>query len=332
MKKSLGHWVPQTYLNRFAIDPLVKHPKIFKYRKNGKIFPDNISKVASKKNFYIFTDKKTKEESADLENAFSQLEGEYKISSDKLLLNKNFNKFENRDRAVMSEFLAYSFVRTPAFIDRIRTLVLEVFKLHILADNEKEKTQLFEKLKKEFPAMTDDEAIKNINEFYSNTDQLKLKGGKWYFLKMALRQSTLLKKMAYEKKWHILIAEGNDFFITSDNPLVIQASRDFPVLQNAGFMNGTIILTLSPKIALLLRNNPSLSDVINLTKDQVDSVNKSVMKNSDDCIFSNINSEQLLSDYLSVLKDRKEAVTVRKHKFAPYVFMQSRSHFDKEIF
>jgi len=332
MKKSLGHWVPQTYLNRFAIDSSAKYPKIFKYRKNGKLFPDNVSKVASKKNFYIFTDKKTKEESTDLENTFCRLESEYKISSDKLLLNKDFSKFENRDRIIMSEFLAYSHVRTPAFIDQLRALTMETFKLSAARITESEKLKLLEKLKKEFPTITEEEARKSIDKFPNSLDNLKLIGGKWYFLIKAIKQAPQLAKMAFEKKWHILIAEGNDVFITSDNPLIIQASRDFPILQNAGFKYGTIILTLSPKTALLLRNNPSLPDVIKLTKDQIDSVNKSVIKNSDDCILSNINSEQLLSDYLFVLKDRKESVSVKKHKFAPYVFMQGRSHFDKEIF
>lgn len=329
MKKSLGHWVPQTYLNRFAIDTLARRLKIFKYRKNGKIFPDNIRNVASKKSFYIFKDKNTKEESAGLENAFCELEGEYKKASDKLLQGK-FNNFNNRDKIIMSEFIAYSYVRTPAFIDYVRILTFEKFKLDVPQLIKKEGA--LGELKRAGFKISEEEAQKIIDELPENLDNMKLEGDKWYFLTKALNQAPRLARMAYEKNWHILIANTNSAFITSDNPLIIWASRDFPIPQNAGFKYGTIVLTLSPKVSLMLRNCLLSDNVIGLTENQVDAINSSIMKNSDDCILSNIKSEKINTNYLFELKNRKGAVSVVKHKFVPYVFMQSKANFDKEIF
>jgi hypothetical protein len=154
---------------------------------------------------------------------------------------------------------------------------------------------------------------KNYNISYKNRD---------YFIANGIEMSNELANIYFgSKEWHLFVSDSERVFITSDNPISIYRPVFVPKSLNAGLGNGTLLLPISPKLAICLRDRPCKSQKLSLTAEKVDAINMNTMLFSRNNIFSNIKSKKIHQSYKKYGNKKFVKSTVRRMKWAPYILM-----------
>jgi hypothetical protein len=84
-------------------------------------------------------------------------------------------------------------------------------------------------------------------------------------------------------------------------------------------MYGTVLITLSPLLCLLIKYRPLKEKIIQITREQTDSLNKSVMLKSGNFVYSNISSKDIKNIYDDIPVGQDREVIVKKIKNTPYI-------------
>src|ERR1019366_636482 len=71
--RSIHHFVPQSYLRRFAIDG--KPSQVFAYEIGKDPYATNTKNIAGQRDLYTFNDVGSKGETAELEEVFADIDG-----------------------------------------------------------------------------------------------------------------------------------------------------------------------------------------------------------------------------------------------------------------
>jgi len=92
-----------------------------------------------------------------------------------------------------------------------------------------------------------------------------------------------------------------------------------PFNLNSGFMYGTVLLTLSPSLCLLIRYKPLKEKIIQVSRVQIDSINKSVMLRSGNFVYSNIASKSIKHIYDDIPVGQDREVIIKRIRNTPYI-------------
>lgn len=314
------HYVPQFYLDDFSIEgPDNKDPHIYQYMKD-KIVPARIKDVASEKHFYTFKNKETGEPNREIDDFFTKIESNASSPLKKIIKGETLD-LTDQEFEHLSIFFAVLAVRTPGFIKAQESFAGEAIKEFYALDSMNK-----EKLKKRYDevgiAFTDQELDEQQKFILEKNYTVSFNDSRAYFLGNGLKVACELAEWYYQRKhWHLIISDSPTVFVTSDNPISIYRPIYVPPVQNAGYGNGTLLIPISPKYALLLRDLPLKQKIIKLSSQKIININKNTMQFSDNYIFSNLESKKIFDLYKSVGNKKFQKTNVTRMTRAPYVFM-----------
>ncbi len=321
MKTAIHHYVPKCYLDNFLCEK--SKNKIYGYKRGGEIIKSNIKNIAAKNNLYTFIDKTTGEKINTVEEMFGIIEGAACPVIKKIITNQNLNLID-ADRGAIAQFTAFLVTRNLYFKDQQKRITTELIK-QISIERAKHKGSYKQSFKDAGITFKNEKEFEDLRASVLNFDKhfkVNISGGDGYFMKVAVSIAMELTYTLYFNKWHLLINNGSRVFITSDNPVTLWGLKSVPKQFRSGFKYASILLTLSPNTALLIRNNLLSKTIITLNREKIDYLNQSIMKGSDKFIYANQKSKDLYTKYLDLSKHPNQ-VEVHNIKWAPYIITQS---------
>ena len=318
-KTEKHHYVPRCYLKNFSFDK--KEKLVYAYQRKKPIITTNIKDIAAKKNLYTFLDKTTGKKTDIVEKMFGALEAAACPVIKKIVKTKNLN-LDEKEKGVLTQFIAFLATRTPSFNAWQKNMNIEGRK-QLMIERARNKNRLrisFERAGIKFKNEKELEDMRNSILDFDKHFKVEFKGGKGYFFKVAAESAMeLLTPILFNKNWHLLISNASRIFITSDNPVTIQKVKGVPFQFNSGFMFGTVLITLSPSLCLLIRYKPLKDEIIQINRAQVDSINKSIMLKSGNFVYSSISSKDIKNIYDDIPVGRDRDVIIKKIKNTPYI-------------
>lgn len=323
------HWVPQFYLRYFVANN--EKDQVYMYQHGNKSVIVNVAGIATKKELYTFEKHDGGGKTRMMEGVFSEHEGMVATVMNKILENEELPEDEN-DRSHIAAFVSMLRVRGPSFTDWLKNMEIEHIKLL-----QQIKAEHPDSLKKEFKeagiTFSTEEEFEEMRNFMRDPSRftIEMTGGKGHYFKQAMELGEdFYNILMLDKSWHLLVAPQKRHFITSDNPVVIQELHDCPPQLAGGFLNGTILLTISPKYCLAFRRIPLQYSKIVLNREDVNHINKSIANAARKQLYSHLDSKDitiLCNEYLS--GDESRVSIKRLANLAPY-FMSSGIHQFKE--
>ena len=230
------HYIPQSYLNRFAINGELV---VFDFLQEHK-FATSSQNVAHIRDFY-YTEVNDPANENIVESYFSKIEGSAKGVIDEFV--KTMQPPNKKDWNVLSEFIAGMYVRIPHF--RFQHLEIAESLLKVLGKNARANSKFSESLQMETGKTTQlSEGFSDYNvAIHQNEYVLTM-------LKLIPNVTAVINQMTPS----LLISYGTSKFITSDNPVILFDPKPKPY-RGSGWLTETIevYFPLSPLTCLVLR-------------------------------------------------------------------------------
>ena len=120
-----------------------------------------------------------------------------------------------------------------------------------------------------------------------------------YFMKTQLELVEPIANIFLNKHWSLLESDNTEVFLTSDHPVVLLPSPHHRPGMQVGYIDGRVLLPLSPNIALLLSNEFLSNDIIKVNSDKMLEYQWYTITRSYKQVFSNI-----LSDHFQTVLER----------------------------
>jgi len=317
-KTEKHHYVSRCYLKNFTFDK--KGSLVYAYQRKKPVIKTNIKNIAAKKNLYTFLDKTTGKKTNIVEEMFGVLEAAACPVIREIMRTQELN-LDEKEKGALAQFIAFLATRTISFDAWQKNMSMGMQKQLMLetARNQGHLKASFEKVGIKFK---NEKELEDIRQSILNFDKhfkVEFKGGEGYFFKVAAELAMELTQILFNKHWHLLISSTSRIFITSDNPVAIQKVKGVPLQFNSGFMYGTVLLTLSPSLCLVIRYRPLRKKIIHINRAQVESINKSIMLKSENFIYSNISLRDIKNIYDSVPEGQDREIIIKKIKNTPYI-------------
>ncbi len=324
------HWVPQFYLKHFAATG--SDEQLYMYQSGINPLLVGIANIAASKDLYTFRESEDGKKTRVMEGIFSEHEGTIAPVLTEIIKSENLPTIE-KDISDVAVFVSLLRVRGPSFNEWLRNMDVEHLKLlqKIQAEHPDSLRKSFEKIGVIFSSDKEfDEKRKFMLD--PNNYSIEMKGGEEHYFKQAMELSKdIYNILMREKSWHLLVAPSNRHFITSDNPVIIQEPDDCPPQFAGGILNGTVLLTISPKLCLAFRRVPLSNQNIMLDREDVNGINRSIASVGRRQLYSHLNSKDLAILCNEHLVGNESRVSIKRlAPFAPYYTAQSISQF-KEV-
>ena len=287
----LHHFVPQFYLENFAVSPT--KPALWVYRRTSKPQKLPIDSIAAMQRFYEVTIAATGEKSEILEHIFAQLEGQMKPLIDRLLAANSSVSFTAEELSLFSYFMALLYVRGRSFRAKVNNLRCELLKRHL--KNEAKDPDTFQALAARAGYDLDHETLEDMRHSLSQFDDhftLTIKRGEdTEFLQIMFDIAKRISSSIFYKTWN-LYESTDKIFVTSDNPVTVMQPVNTPPSEIDRFITGIVALPLSPLRCLLLEPGRVVRRLPVSTVDRptVNNINRSTMFNAHREVYSRFRS------------------------------------------
>lgn len=318
LKAEQHHYVPQCYLKSFSFGE--KESLVYMYQRKKPIIATNIRNIAAKKNLYTFLDKTTGKKTNIIEEMFGILEAAACPIIRKIVKMQKLD-LDEKDKGVLAQFIAFLATRTISFDAWQKNMSIGMHK-QLMVETARNKDHLkanFERVGVKFKSEKELEDMRQSILDFDKHFKVEFKGGEGHFFKVAAELAMELTQILFNKYWYLLMSNTPRVFITSDNPIVIQKVKGVPSQINSGFMYGTVLVTLSPILCLLIRSKPLKEKIIQINRAQVDAINKSIMLKSGNFVYSNISSRDIKNIYDDIPAGQDREVIIKKIKSTPYI-------------
>src|SRR3989344_2084139 len=288
------HYVPQFYLDAFAVEgPGKGESHIYQYMHDRTVSP-RISDVASEKHFYTVKEKDTGKPLRDIDTILTMSEGPASTPLKKIITEERID-LSNEEMSDLSIFLAFLAVRTPGAMNAQKSMAEEAMKeMMALEATSKEG---FRKSNEDAGLHLSELELEEQRRFILEKRYKVEFNNKGYFLAQGLGVAQEIAGYYEHKFWHLLISDSDRVFITSDNPISIYRPNFGNQLMNGGNKHGTLVIPISPRHALLLRDLPHGSPVLGVSSSRVEKMNENTIRFSNDYVFSNLNSRKIAEMY-----------------------------------
>lgn len=311
------HWVPKCYLKNF--ETREKRGRVYLYQHSESPKPAHIDNVAAENNLYTFKTKDGKD-SRGIEDAFGVLETATSPILEKIIQEKALH-LADKEYGILAEFISYLVTRGPSFRESQQNIFSEGYKLNLKASAQDAGIlqKRFAKAGVTFESKKElqDTQAAILDEHFSLSVT-----GKGHFFKKAMEISKGIRGYLLAKSWHLLISKTDRVFVTSDNPVVIQKMKGVPWHLSSGFIYGTIILSLSPNLCLIMRSLPMKDSAMKVSRSDVDYINRSIMKSAHRQVYANISSRDI-KEIRDEFPPGQETMIKPVHiKNTPYTMMQ----------
>jgi hypothetical protein len=254
-----NHYVPEFYLKSFALSiPGGRKPMIWVYNKDG-----GSARQQSPKDTAVISDLYTIRNVEGvlpnfLEQEFAKCESTVKPILERWV--EPGAKPAVKEIFVVSEFLAYLYLRVPRTIDAIKQISVNssIINIENLARNPERLSKAFEWLRSnKQPNLT----IEELRDLVGNVERrFEIRVNDTFALATTLRMFETVEKRLREFYWCLSTAPPSSEFISCDSPLVIVFREGNKMGLGGGFghPNAEVSFPLSPKVCLTLDRRTNL--------------------------------------------------------------------------
>jgi hypothetical protein len=295
--RAIHHFVPQSYLRRFAIEG--KPNQVYAYEIDKEPYATNIKNVAGQRDLYTFNDIDSKGETAELEDVFADIDAQG-IELLQLLdtLPDGFVVLPEEQKGNLFSYIA--FLHTRNVQERKQWAEsygqMSLVQMQMIASNE----EVWHRDAKE--AMGDkydyDQAESSRNALLDGKMKVEFNPMDQYFLGTTLAMSKELYFVLMKLKKAVLVSTDTQskHFVTSDNPVThYRPEKDNrPKWMGLGYINAVFQLPISPTRCLLLINDDMRMRTFKCTRGEVDHMNWYTYYYADRWIFSHIKSKTVM--------------------------------------
>lgn len=291
--RALHHFVPQSYLRRFAIDG--KPDQIYAYELSKEPYPTNVRNVAAQRDLYTYTEHTTGDENAALENVFAEIDDKGASLLQKLdEMPDGYFTLAEKERADLLTYIAYLHTRNIQE-RKHRATSMGQMSLVYLQTLASDKRKFHQDTLKIFSDKYDQEKIEQTRLSILNDEfEIKYDYMDQHFLGDTLSITKDLYLILMERKQAALVsAKGTSkAFVTSDNPVTHYGLPD----QNArglGYINAIFQIPITPTRCMLLINKEMEMSTFDYGGNDVDHINFYTYYYADRWIFSNMQSKRI---------------------------------------
>jgi len=293
--RAIHHFVPQSYLRRFAIEG--KPNQIYAYEIDKEPYATNIKNVAGQRDLYTFKDTGNKGETAELEDVFADIDG-HGVELLQILdaMPDGFVKLPEEQKGNLFSYIAFLHTRNvqerkqwAESFGQMSLVHMQMIASHEEVFHRDAKTALGDKYEykkaEESRAALLDGKMKVV---YDPMDQ--------YFLGTTLATSKELYFVLMRLKKAVLVSTdtASKHIVTSDNPVTHYAPENYlPKMRGLGYINAVFQLPISPTRCLLLINDDIRMRTFKCTRGEVDHMNWYTYYYADRWIFSHIKSKSV---------------------------------------
>jgi hypothetical protein len=265
------HYVPQFYLRNFAIPSKPKF--VYSYRRNTKLSPRPISRVASAPDFYKVrweTNPELEPESLDRVYSYSE---SFSASIISKLLSGDENKLSGSDWGHLTWFVALLAGRVPLMREQYKNLLIATRKRDIKAFASRKEE--FDEFAREFDLGLEPEEIEQRRQALLNFDKNLIisvgnDGETDYNLKGAgMALASPIQAMLAHRRWHLLESSGVRNFVTSDNPVVKLPPPGRRSEFGWGYHNSPLLVPISPRRAILIDDQLRSTGVVKVSREKM---------------------------------------------------------------
>ena len=254
-----NHYVPEFYLKSFALPtPGHKKPKIWVYDKDG-----GSPRQQSPKNTAVISDFYTIRNVEGvqpyfLEQAFAKCESAVKPILE--LWKEPGAKPAVKEIFVVSEFLAYLYLRVPRTIDAVKQLFVNssIINMENLARDPERLSKAFEWLQSNKRTNL---TMAELRDLAKNVERrFEIKVNDTFALAETLRRFETVERHLRQLYWCLSTAPPTSEFISCDSPLVVVFREGNKMGLGGGFghPNVEVSFPLSPKVCLTLDRKTNL--------------------------------------------------------------------------
>lgn len=237
-KTKKQHYVPKLLLKNFCKEGT----DIITVFDKTRIFETKISSVAQENGFY---DLKTMAGNISLEKQYSDLESKVALIINKIIKEESINWLKNEDFDVLEDFILCQFYRTRKYVNHVKNFL------------QSNNIPLFEHLDSE------GNIKKVIHTMDIKIDDNLARIMAYNFLYL-IEHNDKIRDILSGMKWLVLKAAGNNKFVISDNPAVLNNYKDVfretDELTGFELPNSQIFLPISSKLTLLLSSPKLIQD------------------------------------------------------------------------
>jgi len=254
-----NHYVPEFYLKSFALAiPGHRKPKIWVYDKEG-----GPPRQQSPKDTAVMSDIYTIRNVEGvqpyfLEQAFAKCESAVKPILE--LWKEPDAKPAVKEMFVVSEFLAYLYLRVPRTIDAVKQLFVNssIINMEKLARDPERLSKTFEWLKSNKQSNLTMVELRDLAENVERRFEIKINDT--FALAETLRRFGLVEEHLRQLYWCLSTAPPTSEFISCDSPLVVVFREGNKMGLGGGFghPNVEVSFPLSPKVCLTLDRRTNL--------------------------------------------------------------------------
>ena len=254
-----NHYVPECYLKSFALPmPGRRKPMIWVYDKDG-----GATRPQSAKDTAVMNDLYTIRNVVGVQPHFLEQEFAKSESVVKPILERWKEpgaKPVVKEIFVVSEFLAYLYLRVPRTIDAIKQISVSssIINMENLARDPERLSKAFEWLRSNKQSIL---TIEELRDLAANVERrFEIKVNDTFALATALRMFETVEKRLRELYWCLSIAPPASEFISCDSPLVVVFREGNKMGLGGGFghPNVEVSFSVSPKVCLTLDRGTNL--------------------------------------------------------------------------
>lgn len=221
----MQHYVPQFYLEYFAVDPERDSPQVHCFSKPDRSqFQTGVGNIAGETYFYELPGDQP------FENALADIEGEFCEAYDQLLDNRSLDGLDENDRSAIAYSIAIQELRTREKREEFSETISKL-REHLEGES------MTEEMEEQMDELRDLDTDEGVRDF--QIDLIKDRG--WDLAEHYL-----------DLKWVLFKNETAIPFWTSDHPIVRYNSQDFGPYGSLGLKNTGIqvYFPLSPSLTL----------------------------------------------------------------------------------
>lgn len=284
------HYVPQFYLRNFQIQ--TERGLIYLYGRNVAVRKITIRKAAQAEDYY---DLKRDDPTVD-KDGVDKLMGMSERNAApiiQMLLTAPSLTLTEDEKSHLSWFVALLGSRTPFIRETIASIQLAIRNRDIkkmLRDDQKVAAII-----NEHPEQSPDSIEKACEAFLS--DELKVtfgRGGETedWLMAQQLQFANILVDVLRNKHWNLIETNNSLSFLTSDNPVATMPSPFHPHGAQFGYVDGDILLPISPKRALWFTNRMLANKVIAIHRAKMAEFQFYTITQCDTSLFSHVQSNE----------------------------------------
>jgi Protein of unknown function (DUF4238) len=292
------HFVPRFFLKNFQAKP----GKIWCYERGIRPSLMGVKSVASEEDYYTLKANIPGIGRGQLDRINQVMETDSAPLITRLLTG-SITDLSDDEREKLSIFIACLAGRNPFSHRKLMNLDLTVRKelLKVTAEHR----EGFEKHARSLGIKDDPEHLEelrqNILEFEKHYKVDYEEGTEIddYFLLQGFDLAFQTAPILRDKHWCLLESNSSRVFVASDNPVALMPDENHPSYTGVGYLNGVVMLPLSPKRCLMLGNKRAKAELIKTRRESVMIINQCVINAAYKQVYSNLLSNDIRKSFES---------------------------------